>query len=346
MEPVPSVPATPLITVVVPVYREARCLERLVDELTRATRSVSAAQFELIFVNDGSPDNSLEVLKAIAARRPDCKIVDLSRNFGKEVALSAGVHYASGDAVICIDADLQHPPELIPRMVQAWRDGADVVLGVRRSSEKQAMARRVGSSVFYWVMGKIADTKVVSNGTDYRLISRSVIDAFNQIGERERMFRGLVDWLGFKRVQVEFDAPARQQGEPGYSYGRLWKLAMSSFVAHSLLPLRFVGYLGVAITVTSFFLLGWMLIAPVFAPTSFAYGPLAKVVVGNTFLIGIVLTALGVMSLYIAKIYAEVLDRPLYAVRQLVNFSMERVRLKQKAKARSDGFDRIPASGQ
>src|SRR5205823_8870936 len=104
----------------------------------------------------------------------------------------------------CIGADLQHPPELIPRMVQAWRDGADVVLGVRRSSEKQAMARRVGAFVFYWVMGKIADTKVVSNGTDYRLISRSVIDAFNQIGERERMFRGLVDWLGFKRVHVFF----------------------------------------------------------------------------------------------------------------------------------------------
>ncbi len=343
MDPVPSDPAIPLISVVVPVYREARNLERLVEELTRATGSVTAAEFEFIFVNDGSPDNSLEVLKTITARRPDCKIVDLSRNFGKEIALSAGVHYASGDAVICIDADLQHPPELIPSMVQAWRDGAEVVLGVRRSSEKQAIARRLGSSVYYWIMGKIADTTVVSHSTDYRLISRGVIDAFNQIGERQRMFRGLVDWLGFKRVQVEFDAPARQHGEPGYSYAKLWKLAMSSFVAHSLLPLRFVGYLGVAITLTSFFLLGWMLIAPLFSPASFVYGPLAKVVVGNTFLIGIVLTALGVMSLYIAKIYAEVLDRPLYAIRQLVNFSIERVRV---VKASGQGSGRTRASGQ
>jgi len=345
LDPVPSAPAIPLISVVVPVYREARNLEHLVEELTRATSSVSAAEFELIFVNDGSPDSSLEVLKVIAARRPDCKIVDLSRNFGKEIALTAGVHYASGDAVICIDADLQHPPELIPRMVQAWREGADVVLGVRRSSEKQAMARRVGSSVFYWIMRKIAETKVASNGTDFRLISRTVIEAFNQIGERERMFRGLVDWLGFNRAQVEFDAPARQHGEPGYSYARLWRLAMSSFVAHTLLPLRFVGYLGVAITITSFFLLSWMLIAPLFAPTSFAYGPLAKVVVGNTFLIGIVLTALGVMSLYIAKIYAEVLDRPLYAVRQLVNFSVERVRVMQQVKSDATRVDRTRASG-
>jgi dolichol-phosphate mannosyltransferase len=340
VDPVPNAPAIPLISVVVPVYREARNLEHLVDELTRAAGSVSAAEFELVFVNDGSPDASLDVLKAIAARRPDCKIVDLSRNFGKEIALSAGVHYASGDAVICIDADLQHPPELIPSMVQAWRDGADVVLGVRRSSERQAIARRVGSSVFYWVMGKIADTRVVSHSTDYRLISRGVIEAFNQIGERERMFRGLVDWLGFKRVQVEFDAPARQHGAPGYSYAKLWNLAMSSFVAHSLLPLRFVGYLGVAITVTSFFLLAWMLIAPLFNAARFVYTPLAKVVVGNTLLIGIVLTALGVMSLYIAKIYAEVLDRPLYAVRQLVNFSVDRVRPVQRLNGSSDGFGR------
>jgi dolichol-phosphate mannosyltransferase len=332
--------------VVVPVYREAGNVERLVDELTRATGSVSDAAFELIFVNDGSPDNSLEVLKGIAARRADCKIVDLSRNFGKEIALSAGVHYASGDAVICLDADLQHPPELIPRLVQAWRGGAEVVLGVRRSSEKQALARRVGSSVFYWLMRKIAETKVVSNSTDYRLISRPVIEAFNQIGERERMFRGLVDWLGFKRVEVEFDAPARQHGEPGYSYGKLWKLAMSSLVAHSLWPLRLVGYLGVAITVISFFLLSWMLIAPLFSPVRFVYTPLAKVVVGNTLLIGIVLTALGVMSLYIAKIYAEVLDRPLYAVRQLVNFSIERVRVMQQVKGTGEGQGKTRVSGQ
>jgi len=128
-------------------------------------------------------------------------------------------------------------------------------------------------------------------------------------------------------VQVEFDAPARQQGKPGYSYGKLWRLAMGSLVAHSLLPLRFVGYLGVAITVVSVLLLLWMLIAPLVNPVAFVYTPLAKVVVGNTFLIGIVLTALGVMSLYIAKIYAEVLDRPLYAVRQLINFSVKARRL-------------------
>jgi len=331
----------PLISVVVPVYREASNLPRLLDELTRAARAVEGAQFEIIFVNDGSSDDSLRVLKAIAGTRPDCKIVDLSRNFGKEIALSAGVHYASGDAVICIDADLQHPPQLIPTMVKAWHEGAEVVLGVRRTSEKQAVMRRVGSWVFYWIMGKIAETAVVSHSTDYRLISRPVIEAFNQIGERERMFRGLVDWLGFKRVQLEFDAPARQEGKPGYSYAKLWKLAMGSLVAHSLLPLRFVGYLGVAITGISFLLLLWMLIAPLFSPRSFVYTPLAKVVVGNTFLIGIVLTALGVMSLYIAKIYAEVRDRPLYAVRQLVNFSIDRVRLVEQGNGASGGRARI-----
>lgn len=338
MDPVPNATPVPLVSVVVPVYREARNLEPLLDGLTRVAASVSATEFEIIFVNDGSPDGSLEVLKGIASRRPDCKIVDLSRNFGKEIALTAGVQYASGDAVICIDADLQHPPDLIPRMVAAWREGAEVVLGVRRSSDKQALARRLGSSLFYWIMARIAETTVVSHSTDFRLISRPVIEAFNQIGERQRMFRGLVDWLGFHRVQIEFDSPARQEGEPGYSYAKLWKLAMSSFVAHSLLPLRFVGYLGIAITLTSLIVLAWMLIAPLFNPVAFVYTPLAKVVVGNTFLIGIVLTALGVMSLYIAKIYAEVLERPLYAVRQLINFSLENVRLVRQAKTSGEGF--------
>jgi dolichol-phosphate mannosyltransferase len=346
LEPGSATAVTSLVSVVIPVYREAPNLERLLEELTRVATTECAAQFEFIFVNDGSPDDSLDVLKGIAARRLDCRIIDLSRNFGKEIALTAGVHYASGDAIICIDADLQHPPELIPRMLQAWRDGAEVVLGIRRSSQKQAIARRIGSSVFYWLMRRMAETNVVSRSTDYRLISRTVIDAFNRIGERERMFRGLIDWLGFRRVQIEFDAPRRQEGKPGYSYTKLWKLAMSSFVAHSLLPLRFVGYLGVAITVSSFLLLAWMLIAPLFSPTSFVYTPLAKVVVGNTLLIGIVLTALGVMSLYIAKIYAEVLDRPLYAVRQLINFSAERDRAVQQVKSRREEFGRTRATGR
>jgi glycosyltransferase involved in cell wall biosynthesis len=346
VDPVPSAPAVPLVSIVVPVYGEACNLQRLLEELTRVTRLVSGTEFEIIFVNDGSPDDSLLVLTRIAEKRPDCKIVDLSRNFGKEIALSAGVHYASGDAVICIDADLQHPPSLIPAMLQAWRQGAEVVLTVRRSSARKALARRLGGRVYYWLMSRIADRKVVvSNGTDYRLISRSVIEAFNQIGERDRMFRGLVDWLGFERVQLEFDAPAREQGEPGYTYARLFRLAVSSLVAHSLLPLRFVGYLGAAITAASAFLLAWMLVAPLFSPARWVYTPLAKVVVGNTLLIGIVLTALGVMSLYIAKIYAEVLDRPLYAVRQLVNFSIERVRLVAQANGGGKDSTRSRASG-
>jgi dolichol-phosphate mannosyltransferase len=231
-------------------------------------------------------------------------------------------------------------------LVHAWREGADVVLGVRRSSEKQAIARRVGSSVFYWVMKRMADKNLVSRSTDYRLISRTVIDAFNRIGERDRMFRGLIDWLGFRRAQIEFDAPQRVEGKPGYSYKKLWKLALTSLVAHSLMPLKFVGYLGVAITVSSFLLLAWMLIGPMFSPTRFVYTPLAKVVVGNTFLIGIVLTAMGVMSLYIAKIYAEVLDRPLYAVRQLINFSSERERAVQQLKRKPEDFARTRASGE
>lgn len=310
------------IAIIVPVYREALNLELLYQRLEAVTKDLQEYKWEYILVNDGSPDASLEVLHQLANQDQKFKVLDLSRNFGKEIALTAGVHEAkSVDAIICMDADLQHPPELIPKLVQEWQQGAEIVATIRTSIEKQPLLRRIGSHVYYFLMSKISGLEMVSQTTDFRLYDKKVVDAFCLATERERMFRGIMDWLGFRKVYVEFRADARNDGAAGYSYVKLYHLAVNSITSFSLWPLRLTGYLGVTITTVSGLLLTWMLGRYIFG-TKAEYTPLSIVVVANTFLIGIVLIAIGLVALYIGTIHTEVVNRPLYIVREKINFEL------------------------
>ncbi|MEO6573956.1 MAG: glycosyltransferase family 2 protein [Polyangiaceae bacterium] len=317
---------TPCVSIVVPLFNEAASLEPLVERCEAMARSVPGITWEYVFVNDGSTDESLLVLHKMARAKPQVKVVDLSRNFGKEAAISAGLHYASGDAVVCMDADLQHPPELIADFVEAWRNGAEVVVAIRRTTEKKTFLRRLGSFGYHFIMKRISDHASVSQSTDFRLIDRKVCDALLLIHERQRLFRGLVDWLGFKRVNIEFDAAARQYGTPTYSLQKLWNLAIYSFVSHSHFPLRFVLYLGWFICGSSLLGLTWMLTAQRLVSAHWYYTPLAQAMVFNTLLIGVVLVSLGIVGLYVSKIHAEVNGRPLYAVRVTLNCSSRAAR--------------------
>jgi glycosyltransferase involved in cell wall biosynthesis len=318
------------IAIVIPVYCEANNLKRLYGRLESVTGGLAAFAWEYLFVNDGSPDLSLEVLRELAQRDARVKVLDLSRNFGKEIALTAGVHAADTDAVICMDADLQHPPELIPKLVEEWQKGAEIVATIRSSIEKQPLLRRIGSSVYYWLMSRISGLGMVSQTTDFRLYDKKVVDAFRRVTERNRMFRGIMDWLGFRKVYVEFHADARNDGAAGYSYAKLSRLAIDSITAFSLWPLRLTGYLGVLITSTSGLLLTWMLGNYVFGD-HVIFTPLAIVVVANTFLIGIVLMAVGLVAIYIGTIHTEVVNRPLYLVREKLNFDSAAVRNHENA---------------
>jgi glycosyltransferase involved in cell wall biosynthesis len=311
------------ITIVVPVYREAKNLERLVERLDVVTGSLSQYVWDYLFVNDGSPDESLEVLRRLAASHARVRALDLSRNFGKEIALTAGVHHAeAADAVICMDADLQHPPEFIPHLVDEWEKGAEIVATVRVSIEQQPLLRRAASHFYYWLMARISEVDVVSQTTDFRLYDRKVVAAFRQATERERMFRGIMDWLGFRKIYIPFRADARTEGSAGYSYMKLWRLALHSITSFSLLPLRLTGYLGVFITLTSGALLAWMLTMHLLSNTHM-FTALGIVVVANTFLIGIVLMAVGLVALYIGTIHTEVVNRPLFLVREKLNFDRQ-----------------------
>lgn len=311
------------IGIVVPVYREERNLRSLYERLEQVTSGLPQFEWEYVLVNDGSPDNSLQVLRLLAADDEKVKVIDLSRNFGKEIALTAGVHEVEDvDAVICIDADLQHPPELIPELIEHWEAGSEVVVTIRQSIEKQPLLKRIGSHLYYWIINKISDLEVVSQTTDFRLYDKKVVAAFKHTTERERMFRGIMDWLGFKRTFVEFRAAARTEGEAGYSYYKLWRLAVNSITSFSLWPLRLAGYLGGFITTVSGLALAWMLLNYLLQ-SRWIYTPLAIVVVANTFLMGIVLMAIGLVALYVGTIHTEVINRPLYVIRERINLPEE-----------------------
>ncbi len=207
------------ISVIVPVYNEAKNLTTFYHEFRKHTKAI-LHQFELIFVDDGSSDDSPHVIRRFMARDKNVRLVELSRNFGKEIATSAGLHRASGHAAMMIDADLQMPPKLIRDFVQKWEEGAEIVVGVF-ANRNMSWLRRTGAKLYYWIMDKIAHTKITPNATDFRLLDRRVVRKFCELTERDRMTRGLIEWLGFRQEYIYFEQAARQHGAPTYSIRKL-----------------------------------------------------------------------------------------------------------------------------
>lgn len=305
-----------LISIVIPIYNEEKNIPMVVSAI-RKVFSGSEYGHEIIFVNDGSKDSSILELNKLSMQDKNIKVLDFSRNFGKEVATSAGCHFAKGDAVITMDGDLQHPPELILEFLKKWEGGAEVVYTVRQENQGASFVKNTTSKVYWWIFSKISSMEMEPHSTDFRLMDRKVIEVFKKFPERGRLFRGIVDWMGYKREKIEFIAPERKNGKATYAYRKLLHLAINSITAFSLMPLRLAGYLGVFITTVSFILLLVMLITEIFNTLVFTI--MAFIVVSNTLLIGIVLMCLGFIALYIARIHDEVVNRPLYIVRNKIN---------------------------
>ena len=307
------------VSVVTPVYNEEENIKPLYSLFCEITHKLAQNYtFELIFVNDGSSDKSSIVIEDVAKADNRIKYIELSRNFGKEIAVTAGLNNCFGDAAIIIDADLQHPVELIPEFINKWEAGAEVVVGVRKSNRGEGIVKKVGSLLFYKIINQISDVKIVPQATDFRLIDRVVINEFNKFVEARRMTRALIDWLGFKRDYVYFDANERNHGKAGYGFLKLFRLAMDSFVSLSLFPLKLSGYLGFIISLFSGFLGLYILLGKYFFHESFASsfsGP-AQLAILIVFLVGIILMSLGLIALYVANIHGEVVGRPIYVVRK------------------------------
>ena len=248
------------ISVVIPVFNEEENIPLILGELSVVMAKLArdrGYKHEIIFVDDGSTDGTLEAIKKAAnlaaapANGGQISYIEFSRNFGKEMATTAGLNYCKGDCAIVIDADLQHPVKMIPAFITEWENGSEVVVGVRKACKSDSWIKVLGSRLFYKIMAAISHTDIIPNSTDFCLIDRKVIDAFNKCTERTRITRGLIAWLGFKKIAVEFEAKERAKGKASYNHIKLFKLALSSFVAMSLFPLKVAGYLGIFITAIS-----------------------------------------------------------------------------------------------
>ncbi len=303
------------LSIVVPAYNEQESLSDFLKLLVRELKRVTAS-YEIIVVNDGSSDDTLRIAQALAAKDKHIRLVNLSRNFGKELATTAGISYATGDAVIMIDADGQHPPELIKQFVALWKDGYQVVVGVRKTNQKEGFVKRYGSKLFYHLFNATSDVTLIPGATDYRLIDKAVRDEFVKFTERNRITRGLIDWMGFKRTVIPFDAKERMAGRASYSITKLVKLTLNSFISLSIAPLYAVGAAGVLITLLSFIFGLFILIEqPILSdPLHLRITGTAMIGVLLLFLVGIIMTAQGLLALYLSHIHVQAQNRPLFIV--------------------------------
>jgi dolichol-phosphate mannosyltransferase len=312
-----------LISIIIPVFNEEKNIPLIYDELLKIFDDFKKKyDYEIIFIDDGSQDKSPEILENLTNQNNKVKYIQFSRNFGKEIAISAGIRNASGDAVISIDADLQHPPEFIPEFLDKWEKGAEIVVGIREKYDTIGIFRKFCNLLFYKLQNLISEIKIFSNETDYRLLDRKVVDEFNKFTERGRITRGLIDWLGFKKDYVYFRVKERRFINHAYNFPKLTKLAIATFISHSLLPLKLAGYLGVIITFFSGGL-GLVILIDKYLlndPLSWNVTGTATLAVLILFLVGIILCCLGFIALYIANIHNEVTNRPLYIIKKKKNF--------------------------
>ncbi|MDB5508537.1 MAG: putative enzyme [Hyphomicrobiales bacterium] len=301
----------PELSVVVPVFNESENLEPLVKRLTPVLER-SVASYEIVFIDDGSSDDTLATLRLLHGRDPRYRAVSFSRNFGKEIAIAAGLDHARGRAVVIMDADLQHPPEMIERFVELWREGFKNVYGTRVDRTKDSALRRMLTRRFYQIFENFGETGLPEGAGDYRLLDRQAVNALKSMPERARFSKGLFAWIGFKSIGVPFDVEDRHSGTSKFSYRKLTRFALDGLMSFSTLPLKVWTYVG---TLVSMFALATAIYFIVQTVTIGADVPgYASLIVSIMFFAGIQLMSLGIIGEYIGRIFAEVKRRPLYLV--------------------------------
>lgn len=302
------------ISIIVPFYNEGSGVDFFMENISPSLNSISGVEWEFICIDDGSTDNTLAALLDLCEKDSRVKVIEFSRNFGKEAAMTAGLDAATGDAVIIIDADLQDPPELIGEMVSQWRKGAEVVLGRRVDRSSDSFAKRVSAALFYKLHNYLSKIKIPENVGDFRLIDRCVVDALKQLPERQRFMKGLFAWVGFRTVTLDYVRAPRLVGTTKFSGFKLWNFALEGITSFSTFPIRIWTYIGSILSLLSIFyaiyiaartiLLG--VDAPGYASIFFAI----------TFLGGIQIISIGMLGEYIGRIYIETKERPGYIIRK------------------------------
>jgi glycosyltransferase involved in cell wall biosynthesis len=304
-----------MLSIVVPVFNEEATIDLFVATITPILASITA-DWEIVFVNDGSRDTTLEVIRAAHARDPRINGIDFSRNYGKEIALSAGLDHARGRAVVPMDVDLQDPPELIVEMVEQWRAGFDVVLARRSDRSSDSALKRGMAQMFYRIITRLSDTAIPADTGDYRLIDARVVEALRSYPERMRFMKGIFAHVGFRTTSVTYVRPVRAAGETKFNGRKLFNLALEGIISFSTMPLKIWTYVGLAAALFAIGMLGFIVVTTLaFGRDVPGYASLISVIL---FFNGLLLMGLGIQGEYIARIFAEVKGRPLYLVRERI----------------------------
>lgn len=307
------------LSIIVPIYNEQDNIIPLFERLSKVVSQLNV-DTEYIFVNDGSHDKSIFLIKGLAAQYPYVKYINFSRNFGHQVAVTAGIDNATGKAVAIIDADLQDPPELISEMYNKVKEGFDVVYARRRSRKDKSIFKKFAYKLFYRILAKISSTPIPLDTGDFRIITNRVVTFLKQMPEKEKFLRGQIAWMGFNQTFVEYERDARQQGEPGYTYKKLFQLALDGITSFSNLPLRFATWAGIVVSGISFLLILYALYSHYFLKATTPRG-WTSLMISILFIGGIQLISIGIIGEYMSRLNANVKNRPLYIVDE-TNFEL------------------------
>lgn len=311
------------ISVVIPMYYEEEvvdiCYKRVVNNLKKLSDKYN---YEIIFINDGSKDSTLEILKKIASNDDNVKIISFSRNFGHQAAVTAGIRNVTGDAIIIMDADLQDPPELFEGMIEKWEEGYEVVYGKRKTREGESIFKLLTARMFYNTLNKLSEIEIPKDTGDFRLVDRKVIDVIATLPEHNKFLRGLFSWVGFNQYAYEYNRVNRVAGKTKYPFKKMFKLATDGILSFSAKPLKIVGAIGIFSVIVSIIILIYSIVSYMFKLNSLTPG-WTSIMCTMTFIGGIILISLWMIGEYIARIYEESLGRPEYIIDELINFKGE-----------------------
>lgn len=307
------------ISVVIPMYYEEEVAHLCYDRVSTVLKSLSDKyEYEIIFVNDGSKDKTLKILKDIANNDKCVKVISFSRNFGHQAAVTAGIKYITGDAIVIMDADLQDPPELIPEMLKLWEEGNEVIYGKRKTRKGESAFKLLTAKMFYTFLNSMSEVEIPKNTGDFRLVDRKVIDVINSLPEHNKFLRGLFNWVGFEQKAFLYDRPKRELGATKYPFKKMFKLASDGILSFSTKPMKIVGELGVISILFSIAVLIYSLCSYLGQWNNLTPG-WTSIMVCITFFAGVQLLSLWVLSEYISRIYDESKGRPEYIIKEKIN---------------------------
>ena len=328
-----------LISIIVPMYFEEAVAEECYNRLTTVAKE-NNLNYELIFVNDGSTDKTLDILEELATRDCHVKVISFSRNFGHQIAVTAGIDKARGDAAVIIDADLQDPPEIIPQMINLWKEGNDVVYGKRKARDGESSFKLITAKLFYRFLGKMSSVKIPMDTGDFRLIDRKVIEAFKNMPEHNRFLRGMCSWIGFKQVALEYDRKERFAGETKYPLKKMIKFALDGIFSLSSKPLKLIEYLGSLTILVSLLIFAYLLIGSSLGLRG-SYSNSTLILTTVTLIGGLQILSIGLVGEYIARIYDESKGRPLYIIDKEINLDSGVVKPMYVVDKNNDSYENL-----